>query len=359
MRNHVNRFRPFGFPAFWTCAPLLLLLGAQTLPASTLWNISLTAEDNDGGIAPTYAMVGGSLAYNSNNPGLGTGAGPTVNVQPTPTTTYSNPTALGLVLATSSLNSSNDNDGNPWCIPSGCVSGTLTASALATADLAAGSVGVSADSDIIGNSLAESSAGAEALMTDQLQFLIGDATASTTTDIGVSFTISGTPYPGAPLQPGVAGPSVQMNGGLSLGSGDITYAYSDSAGAAPDGVVNLDNGWVTSQILSQTPGSFVFNGVYQLTGASATLPITLQLSCAAQNGGTCDFANTAAVSFTLPGDVTFTSASGVFLTQPPMATPEPGSAEMLLCGLALSGLALLMRRSHVKGPVAKRERASW
>ncbi len=324
--------------------PMLAILAAQTAPADSIpWNISLNAQVDDGGIAPTYAMVGGTVSYNSNNPGLGTGAGSTVNIQPEPTTTYNNPTALGLTSATSQVSSSNDNDGNPWCIPSGCVSGTLTGSALATANLATGSVGVSADSDIIGNSLAESQASSTAELTDQLTFYVANATASTITDIGVEFTISGLAAPGTPLAEGEAGPSVSMSGDLTLGAASAEYSYSDAAGSPANGTL-FDGGWLSDSIISQSPDSFIFSGVYQLTGASAIVPITLELACDAENGGTCDYADMGAVSFNLPSGVTFTSASGDFLTEPLTSTPEPASEATILCGSLLVAIAVLRRR---------------
>jgi len=321
----------------------LLLWFAPVAPASSIpWNISLTSTVDDAGISPTYAMVGGTISYNSNNPGLGTGVGSTVNIQPEPTTTYSNPTALGLTSATGQLSSSNNNDGNPWCIPSGCISGTITASALATANLATGSVGVSADSEDIG-AYAESQASSTAEITDQLTFYVANATASTITDIGVEFTISGTALPGAPLTPGIAGPGVQMSGDLTLGAGQADYSYNDAAGDSADGTL-YDGGWVSDSVVSQTPDSFIFSGVYQLEGPSTVVPITLELSCGAQNGGTCDYADTGAVSFNLPSDVTFTSASGDFLTAPLASTPEPASEATMLCGGFLVLVAVLRKR---------------
>ncbi|HTW66348.1 MAG TPA: hypothetical protein VME17_17115 [Bryobacteraceae bacterium] len=340
-----RRILAIAFRAFLGALPLLLLAVMQEARADSVpWNISLNAQVDDGGISPTYAMVAGTVNYNSNNPGLGTGVGSTVNIQPQPTTTYSNPTALGLTSATSQVSSTNNNDGYPWCIPSGCVSGTLTGSALATANLATGSVGVSADSDIIGNSLAESQTSSTAELTDQLTFYVANATASTVTDIGVEFTISGVASPGAPLTPGVAGPSVNMSGDLTLGAASAEYLYNDAAGDPADGTV-FDGGWVSDSIVSQTPDSFIFTGVYQLTGPSAVVPITLYMTCGAENGGTCDYADTGAVSFDLPTGVSFTSASGVFLTEPLASTPEPASEAIVLGGLFFAALVLRGRRA--------------
>jgi PEP-CTERM motif len=55
-----------------------------------------------------------------------------------------------------------------------------------------------------------------------------------------------------------------------------------------------------------------------------------------------DFGDTAAITFELPAGVTFTSASGEFLSQPLGATPEPGS--LFLLGTGLASMAGLIRR---------------
>jgi hypothetical protein len=321
-------------------ASALLMLAAQALPASSIpWNISLNAQDNDAGIPPTYAIVGGNVSYNSNNPGLGTGVGATVNIQPEPTTTYIDPTALGLTSATSEVMSTNDSTG---------VGGTLTANALATANLATGSVGVQANTEQIGNTVVQSTASVTAQITDQLLFSVANATASTITDIGVTFQISGTASPNVPTQPGQSGPGINLNGQLDMGSAEITYGFNNAAGDPVNGVVNEDLGWVSSQILSQSPDSFIFSGVYQLTGASPSVPILLQLSCGTVGNTTCDFADTGAVSFDLPEGVTFTSASGVFLTQPLTSTPEPASEAVFVCGALLCGIVVSRRHNNAK-----------
>lgn len=81
-----------------------------------------------------------------------------------------------------------------------------------------------------------------------------------------------------------------------------------------------------------------FDGWLDIVGASATINPTLFLNVGCDIGLVCDYGHTARFSFVgLPGSVSFTSDSGVFLTS---AVPEPQAWALLLGGLlALGGLA--------------------
>ena len=87
------------------------------------------------------------------------------------------------------------------------------------------------------------------------------------------------------------------------------------------------------------PGSFSF------TGALAYVPIELGLGANAQFGYS-DFGNTATFQFdSIPDGVTYSSASGTFLSGSAAAVPEPMSASLVVLGLA--GLAVARRRHGV------------
>ena len=104
-----------------------------------------------------------------------------------------------------------------------------------------------------------------------------------------------------------------------------------------------NGGWVSENIVSESADSFIFSGVYALSGASSVLPIVLELSAQCQGDATCDLSHTGAVSFSLPSSVRFTSASGVFLTQPlTTATPEPSYTALM--GLGFITTLLIARR---------------
>ena len=63
-------------------------------------------------------------------------------------------------------------------------------------------------------------------------------------------------------------------------------------------------------------------------------------------GATCDGTHTAALTINLPTGVTFTSDSGIFLTQSPGAAPEPGTWVMLASAGLLFGISRLRSRSQ-------------
>ncbi len=126
--------------------------------------------------------------------------------------------------------------------------------------------------------------------------------------------------------------------GLTFG-GFLSYTMQNGAF-----VPNL-GGWVgTPSLTHESVTGFDFSGTIDVTnGESLPLLMTLQLTCT--SGESCDFSHTAALSFVLPQDVTFTSDSGVLLTQTGGSpVPEPGSAVVLsICCLVLFGANKLRR----------------
>ena len=119
--------------------------------------------------------------------------------------------------------------------------------------------------------------------------------------------------------------------------GEWTYQYgqlmSNSAGQDIRGA-HVGGDWTTV-----STEEMVFDGWMDIFGSSATINPTLSLSLDCNIGLQCDYANTAKFRFTgLPSSVSYSSASGVFLTgltQPPVADlPEPTSVAMVLAALA-------------------------
>ncbi len=102
-------------------------------------------------------------------------------------------------------------------------------------------------------------------------------------------------------------------------------------------VNGFDDGW---QVLSNDVGNLHFRGLVTYTGASKTFSLDTGLTLRCTAGTSCDFGNSARLSFELPPDVSFTSGSGVLLTS---TVPEPGSQALLLAGLLAVGLTTRVR----------------
>ena len=113
-----------------------------------------------------------------------------------------------------------------------------------------------------------------------------------------------------------------------------------SANGNTNPTANLNqSGWVSGTWLPGYSASLsTFSGVYALVGASPTLDIRAALGTDAQSIASATYANTAAFQWSLPSNVTYTSASGVFLSP----VPEPGSWALMFAGVA--GLLAFKRR---------------
>jgi hypothetical protein len=132
---------------------------------------------------------------------------------------------------------------------------------------------------------------------------------------------------------------------MSLGEDDLQVDAGDnlSGNTCPNGpciFAEGTNNWVSYSFTQYTPDEIVFSGVYALQGASGSLPVAAGLSLLSSEtvfGSTDDdYSHTAALSFTLPQGVSYTSDSGVFLTQTqPSAVPEPSAVWLLLTGVGM------------------------
>jgi hypothetical protein len=180
-----------------------------------------------------------------------------------------------------------------------------TASAFATANLAAGTMGVLANGSVTG--AAVSTGNAMATMSDRLTFQVPGATASTVTNIGISYQLNGS---FALLGNSMARSGVTTY--MSLGNGIMWWHYFTDDD--PPANVVQNGGWNSFQYVSQTGNSFIFNGVISLSGANPTANLVAQLALQCQSAN-CDYSHAGAVTLSLPPGVTFTSASGTFLTQ--------------------------------------------
>jgi hypothetical protein len=209
-------------------------------------------------------------------------------------------------------------------------------SATALADRTTGQLHVAAGATYIGpggGSFGFAASGT-AQFGDTLVWSAPGASASTLTTISFTAHVDGTLSP-----PGFG--SGQPTGSflLEVGSGEsFTNGFSPTTSANA-----LGRGYQYSQAYGQ-PGTIDVNitGTFSFTGDQATIPILMSLSAGGQYGF-ADFGDTATFSFNaLPDGVSYTSASGNFLSG---SVPEPSTWAMLLLGFAGIGFMAYRRKS--------------
>ena len=164
--------------------------------------------------------------------------------------------------------------------------------------------------------------------TDTLHYIVTGATTNTVTALTMSFTLNGS----MAWNNLFVDPSGRGNGEI-LGS----FIFGGSS-------TNFDlksNGYVTTASLG--PGSWTtnldlttatFSETYDVTGASGDIPVSMLATLWCNNGMICNYSVDPVLTY--PGDVTFTSDSGVFLTAG--ATPLRAAFPLFASGLGALGL---------------------
>jgi hypothetical protein len=210
--------------------------------------------------------------------------------------------------------------------------GSRSISASSYANLATGKIGATVTADYFESGYAISE------FRDTLAFTIVGANEATVTNITVSFLLDGS------LLYGPAGSSIENQFNFGNGRGLISYNGSDSNNFQTLSAAN----WVSYDFGAATSGFTRFTGVYALTGSAATIGIRDYLRAETAHLGSVLYSNTSAFSLVLPSNVTYTSASGVFLTggAGPGGVPEPATWAMLLTGFGLIGSAARRRATN-------------
>lgn len=223
------------------------------------------------------------------------------------------PNILGLTSAYDSLTTSDSSS---------------TSTSYAASDLATGTVKNSVSTAFYAFSLTN--------WYDTLTFNIPGATQSTVTELSINYLLDGS------FNAASGG-----NGSVltDFGFGNQGLEAYWSSYVAPYTFANT-GGWSSQNIGCLMTSCFDFQGTIAVTGANPVVPVYLGLIllCAPTPGSTCseDYGDTGAVSLSLPAGVTYTSASGVFLTQSPI--PEPHNFALLAAGL----IGITLRKCRVK-----------
>jgi hypothetical protein len=223
------------------------------------------------------------------------------------------------------------------------------AAANSHANLATGKVGVSGSTGYYQTALAV------AEYRDLLDFTIAGANTSTVTNITVVFRLDGSLIaPDAHGATGLGTPYTTLQNAFNFGNANglvffELLAANDRYGQPLPRLnqSNSQSGWVSYNWSTISPTLTEFTGVYALTGATQSLGIRNALNGYAATGASFDYGNTSSLSFILPTNVTFTSASGVFLNANNNAVPEPATWAMMLFGFGLVGSAMRRGRRSI------------
>jgi hypothetical protein len=201
-----------------------------------------------------------------------------------------------------------------------------TASSIVSSDLSTGSVSLQLAGT--GNGTVGATAAGYAIDSDVLTFNIPGATATTVTQIPLTFSIaSNGAAPGNGYGSGTAYLNID-NGNATLLQG-VTYT-----GLNPGDTVS---GFSSESLADTGPGSAIFTADYAVTGASPQVDIGFYANGGAGLGASFNLAES--LNFNLPAGITFTSQSGVFDTQ----VPEP-TVVALLATVTSAGLLRRRRR---------------
>ena len=183
-------------------------------------------------------------------------------------------------------------------------------------------------------------------MTDVLHFTIPGASATTVTQIGVTFTLAGSITAPGYRDP-VSSPIGEVYGATAFGSVPSDFYLINAASTGYTTMATLNNypsshanTWTTSPDHTLNSSRFT----YDLVGASVDVPFRLNITAFCRYGAACDL--TTGLALTAPSGVSFTSDSGAFLkgVGPVGGVPEPATWAMAVLGFGVVGVAARRKR---------------
>ncbi len=177
---------------------------------------------------------------------------------------------------------------------------------------------------------------------DLLHFTVQGATSATHTPITVTWTETGHMQGSGsdPFQPAATGfgPLAGLSSSVTLGgSAQVNMSLDATQNNDATGYVSGSNAG-GGNFSSLTASSVVWTDVFDLVGATEDVPVDMTLQLNGHAGA--DSSYTSSVSLALPAGVSFTSDSGVFLSQ----VPEPTS----FATIGILGSLLLRRRKAMR-----------
>jgi hypothetical protein len=185
---------------------------------------------------------------------------------------------------------------------------------------------------------------ADAEMTDTVTFNIPGATETTMTPISFSYLLDGTFTSG-----GDSADNVLTS--LSFGNAGFEVEWDGSEGPYVTSGTSLAGLTITCF----TTTCFGVQSTFYVEGPNPSLFFYLneRFICGGQDNCTEDYSNTGTFGLSLPSGVTYTSNSGVFLTQQASAAPEPATGVFVTLGLCgITWIARRRRRERWTGDLA-------
>jgi len=169
---------------------------------------------------------------------------------------------------------------------------------------------------------------------DTITFHIPGATDTTVTPISFSYLLDGT----FTSDGGDQADNVLTS--LIFGNADFEVEWDGSEGPFATSGTALTGLTVTCF----TTSCFGVQGTFDVTGPnpSKLFSLSARFTCGGKDNCTENYSNTGTFALSLPAGVTYTSNSGVFLTEQASSVPEPATGTTVIVGLY--GIAWLWRR---------------